>query len=142
MRQVGVKRHPRRMMAIEAALLGLTCVVAATAASGAEDAPPAPAADQQIAQGRALAQANCGVCHAVTKDDESPTWVNSNTPFRRLFERFPIPMLEQAARSGIISGHDEMPGFQFSSDEIGALLSYIDSLAPPDRRYLKGPIAH
>lgn len=105
----------------------------------ADDAPPpSPTPAEPIARGEAIAKARCGVCHAVGAKDESPTWVNSNTPFRRLSERFPIPMLQQAAKSGAISGHDEMPGFQFSLDEITALLSYIDSLSPAPARYL-GP---
>jgi len=70
----------------------------------------------QLARGYAIAETHCSVCHAIGATDESPTRANLNTPFRRLVERFPIPMLEEAARSGIISGHDEMPAFQFGPE--------------------------
>jgi hypothetical protein len=32
---------------------------------------------------------------------------------------------------------DEMPMFQFSIDDARALVGYIDSLSPPNARYLK-----
>jgi mono/diheme cytochrome c family protein len=105
------------------------------ACSAAADEATNVTADQ-ILRGEAIAKGRCAICHAVGADDKSPTWVNRNTAFRRLAERFPIPMLQQAAQTGIISGHDEMPEFSFTLDEITALLAYIDSLAPPASRYL------
>jgi mono/diheme cytochrome c family protein len=84
----------------------------------------------QLARGRVMAEAHCSVCHAVGESDPSPSWVNSNTPFRRLYERYPIAMLEEAASTGRISGHDEMPGFEFPLEDMAALLAYIDSQAP------------
>jgi mono/diheme cytochrome c family protein len=95
--------------------------------------------EAQMERGHAIALANCSVCHAVGLADKSPTRINSNTAFRQLSERFPIPMLQEAARTGNISGHDEMPGFQFSMDDIRALLAYIDSMAPDDAHYLMRP---
>ena len=99
---------------------------------------PQPRAElqAQVERGHAIALANCSVCHAVGLTDKSPTRINVNTAFRDLSERFPIPMLQEAARTGNISGHDEMPGFQFSMDDIRALLSYIDSMAPADAHYI------
>lgn len=94
------------------------------------------ATDSARARGHVLAKANCSECHAVEADDPSPTAVNANTAFRQLHERFPVPMLEEAARSGQISGHDEMPGFDFSAGEIRDLLTYIDSFAPAGKRYI------
>ena len=32
-----------------------------------------------------------------------------------------------------------MPGFQFSMDDITALLTYIDSMAPADAHYIEAP---
>lgn len=95
---------------------------------------PAFAADDgkssQIENGRDIAEAHCAPCHAIEKDDASPTRTNENTAFRDLYKRFPIEMLVKAAKTGSIDGHDEMPAFDFSMDEINALLAYIDSLAP------------
>jgi len=91
-----------------------------------------------IERGRAIAEANCGVCHAIGLDDASPTRVNVNTAFRKLYERYPIAMLEEAARTGYISGHDEMPGFDFSLEDAHALLAFIDSFAPDKPGYVTG----
>lgn len=93
----------------------------------------------ELVRGHAIAEAHCSVCHAVGAKDESPTRVNVNTTFLRLAERFPIPMLKEAARTGFISGHDEMPDFQFSPDDVRALLIYIDSFAPEGSRYVQQP---
>ena len=90
----------------------------------------------RLERGHAIAVAKCSVCHAVGLTDKSPTRINTNTAFRQLSERFPIPMLRAAARTGNISGHDEMPGFQFTMDDITALLTYIDSMAPVKSRYI------
>jgi cytochrome c len=92
-----------------------------------------------LARGQALAEKHCSVCHAIGLTGESPTSINRNTSFRRLYERFPIEMLIEAAKTGTISGHDEMPGFDFTLDEVEALLAYIDSLAPGQPSYVKGP---
>ena len=53
-----------------------------------------------------------------------------------LYERYPIPMLEQAAKTGSVSGHDEMPGFDFGLEDARALLAYIDSLTPDKPGYV------
>ncbi len=92
-----------------------------------------------LEKGRAIAEADCSPCHAVGLTDESPTRVNANTAFRMLHERYPIPMLEEAAKTGSISGHDEMPGFDYSLENARALLAYIDSLAPDKPSYVSSP---
>ena len=48
-------------------------------------------------------------------------------------------MLSKAARSNVVSGHDEMPMFELETREMAALMAFIDSLAPIRRRYLSGP---
>jgi mono/diheme cytochrome c family protein len=88
-----------------------------------------------IGKGRTLAHEKCARCHAIGIDDEPPHDIV--TPFRDLHLRFPIEMLVDAQITGVISGHDEMPMFELSQGDINALLTYIDSFAPPSRRYLK-----
>lgn len=122
-----------RRVTYGALALALSAVVIGGGFAGSE---PKPELQAQIERGRGIAVAHCSVCHAVGLDDPSPTRANANTAFRQLSERFPIPMLQEAARTGNISGHDEMPGFQFTMDEIEALLSYIDSLAPKSAHYV------
>lgn len=107
----------------------VSCAVAWPVAAGEAQA-------DRIAWGQAIAEAKCSVCHATGAAGESPAPANADTPFRRLHERYPIPMLVEAAQTGDISGHDEMPGFHFSLEEVTALLAYIDSLAPEKPAYV------
>jgi mono/diheme cytochrome c family protein len=129
------RRH--REMSIVGISLGLisllgNCVVLAEERTKTE-------LQAQLERGHAIALANCSDCHAVGLTDKSPSRINANTAFRQLSDRFPVPMLQEAARTGSISGHDEMPGFQFRMDDIKALLSYIDSMAPADAHYITRP---
>ncbi len=130
-KSAGIRRAAAMLMAL--VTTGIATAIT-TGSASADDARNVTA--DPVARGYAIARSRCAVCHAVGKDDPSPTWVNSNAAFRRLAERFPIPMLQQAAQTGILSGHDEMPEFIFTLDEMTALLSYMDSLSPPNARYL------
>src|SRR5262249_54385079 len=89
-----------------------------------------------VARGRAIAAQKCARCHAVGRDDERPHAIV--IPFRDLSTRFPVEMLVEAKRTGVISGHDEMPMFELPPADMTALLAYIDSFAPPHMRYI-GP---
>ena len=104
-------------------LISLSSLVDTGASGASEDIP-------RLERGLALAQVHCAACHAIAEADESPTRTNANTSFRDLHQRFPIKMLVEAASTGTIEGHDEMPAFDFSPSEIIDLLSYIDSLSP------------
>lgn len=80
-----------------------------------------------VTRGRDIA-ARCARCHAVETVDVSPQAITP--PFRELWRRYPIAMLVEAAKSGTIEGHDEMPEFVFDDVDMTALLAYIDSLNP------------
>ena len=95
----------------------------------------AVADDQLLARGQAIAAHKCSPCHAIGRHDARPHDIV--LPFRDFHERYPIPMLVEAKESGVISGHDEMPGFELSESEMRALLAYIDSFAPNDQRYVQ-----
>jgi mono/diheme cytochrome c family protein len=101
---------------------------------------PAGGADAQqpslVARGRAIAEQKCAHCHAIGRDDERPHAIV--IPFRDLPTRFPVDMLVEARKTGVISGHDEMPMFELPGAEMTALLVYIDSFAPAHLRYI-GP---
>jgi mono/diheme cytochrome c family protein len=88
-----------------------------------------------LERGRAIAAQKCAPCHAVGRDDERPHAIV--TPFRELHTRYPIEMLIDARKSGVISGHDEMPMFELSREDMKALLAYIDSFAPAGSRYVR-----
>ena len=87
------------------------------------------------ADGARIAEAKCGRCHAVGAKDESQ--YGMAPPFRRFHEAYPLDMLLEARHTGVVSGHDEMPMFDFTADEIRALLLHIDSLAPDTPGYIE-----
>jgi mono/diheme cytochrome c family protein len=99
--------------------------------------PTVEANDRLLARGQALAERRCSPCHAIGRHDPRPHDIV--LPFRDFHERYPISMLVDARDTGVISGHDEMPGFDLSQrqSEIHALLAYIDSFAPSSKRYVK-----
>ncbi len=83
-------------------------------------------ADEFIDYGKQIAEANCQQCHAILTDDESR---HPEAPrLRELSERYPIDTLEEAFAEGIYAGHPDMPQFEASPEQIGALLAYINSI--------------
>lgn len=108
--------------------------IAVLACAAALLVQPAVAQVSLLAEGRAIALARCGICHATAAGIESPH--RSAPPFASLHASYPIAMLEEAKRTGVISGHDEMPMFELTMRETSALLTYIDDLAPLRRSYM------
>jgi cytochrome c553 len=99
-------------------------------------APEATAqTSSMLERGWAIAARKCAPSHAIGRDDERPHAIV--TPFRELHTRYPIEMLIDAQKTGVISGHDEMPMFELSREDMRALLAYIDSFAPGSRRYVR-----
>ncbi len=95
----------------------------------------AVAADPKVIElGHDIAVARCARCHSVTSTDPSP---HRTPPFRELAADYPLPMLSEAIKTGIVGGHDEMPMFDLGLNEARALVAYIDSLSPADKRYLR-----
>lgn len=94
---------------------------------------PAAASDLSV-RGSAIAAEKCSPCHAVGISDESPHKITP--PLRSLAADYPVPMLVEALKSGVVSGHDEMPMFDLGIDGVEALVAYIDSLNPKGPQYL------
>ncbi len=90
----------------------------------------------RILRGSAIAANHCGKCHAVGQSDTSPHRITP--PLRALGERYPVDMLLEAQKTGVVGGHDEMPMFDLGLDGVAALLAYIDSLTPAGPHYLRG----
>ncbi len=82
------------------------------------------------AEGRAFAQENCAVCHALD-DGASP---NPNAPsLRRAAHRLPEWAVEASFERGVQVGHTtEMPVFVFEEDDIANLLAYLEALRELD----------
>lgn len=89
---------------------------------------PAPAQDDPVAKGRALAEEKCARCHAIGPEGESTLPIAP--AFRTLSERYPVEELEEALAEGIVSGHPAMPEFVFEPDDVAALIAYLKSVQP------------
>jgi len=105
---------------------GILAVAVFTAIAGLGARAQSPA---MVQKGQVIATQKCGKCHATGRTDERPHAIV--IPFRDLHTRYPIEMLTDARKTGIIAGHDEMPMFELVGEDMLALLSYIDALAPP-----------
>jgi cytochrome c len=100
-------------------------LVAASAAAHAQSRP-APEDADLLRQGEALVAKNCGRCHGIGRTDASR---HAQAPlFRKLSKRYPIESLEEALGEGIISGHPDMPEFQFEAEDVGAIIAYLKSI--------------
>jgi cytochrome c len=83
-----------------------------------------------LKQGEALVARECGRCHGISRTDASR---HPQAPlFRKLSQRYPIESLEEALGEGIISGHPDMPEFQFDADDVGAIIAYLKSIQVRD----------
>ena len=111
------------MMLRFAALAITTCLLFAAGAAAKE-----PVDAQLLKRGRAIAQANCGRCHAVGARGVSAN--PKSPPFRDLARKYPLNNLEEALAEGIVVGHEgvEMPQFRLNSAQIEALLAYLGSI--------------
>jgi mono/diheme cytochrome c family protein len=99
-------------------LLGLYFLLAMT---------PAVAGDATAAKrGEALVAKDCSRCHAIAGTGESQH--PQAPPFRTLGKRYRIEFLEEALGEGIISGHPDMPEFEFAPADVGAIVAYLKSI--------------
>ena len=108
-------------------LIGL--ILAAGACSGPADDTAQPA-NGPVERGQAIAEANCASCHAIDATSASP---HDEAPaFRTLSQRYPVSSLQEALAEGIVVGHEDMPEFTFSPEEVDALIAFMESLQPED----------
>ncbi len=106
-------------------IAGALCAALFTLAQPARAETATPAT---LMRGKAIAQANCGKCHAIGPTGASPN--PKSPPFRTLSHKYPLSDLEEALAEGIVVGHEgaEMPQFRLSTSQIAALLAYLDSI--------------
>jgi cytochrome c len=94
--------------------------------SGGVAAVSAQPRNTGIARGEALLTKNCASCHAVGKSGVSP---HATAPaFRTLSQRYKIEALEEALAEGLSSGHPDMPEFAFETDDVGAIIDYLNAI--------------
>lgn len=104
--------------AMKLLILALSMIFA-VAAARAQDA-------DLLKQGETLLAKECSRCHGIGRTDASQ---HPQAPlFRQLSKRYPIESLEEALGEGIISGHPDMPEFQFDADDVGAIIAYLKSI--------------
>lgn len=84
------------------------------------------AAQDNGKHGEELLQKSCASCHAIGRSGDSP---HKTAPaFRTLGQRYPIESLEEALGEGIMSGHPDMPEFNFEADDVGDIIAYLKSI--------------
>lgn len=106
-------------------LLAATALLtsAACASSGEHTSP--------TLRGHALAVQSCSSCHAVGRSGASPA--PEAPPFRTLSRNYRVDMLQEALAEGISVGHPAMPEFQFSPDDVDALIAYLETIQASQR---------
>ena len=77
--------------------------------------------------GREIAERFCARCHAIGPEGKSPH--ERAPPFRMIVAKGHVENLEEALGEGIVVGHPDMPQFQFSPQNVGALVAYLKSLS-------------
>jgi cytochrome c len=103
-----------------------TLLAAALVALAACATPADTSADASLTRGAALAQSQCGACHAVAARGDSPA--PEAPPFRRLSQHYPVADLEEALAEGISVGHPAMPAFALAPEDAEALVRYLESI--------------
>lgn len=80
----------------------------------------------EIESGKILAEQLCAKCHSIDLKGKSP---NKDAPaFRKFSPMWPLENLEEALAEGIVVGHDEMPEFKFSPEQISNFIAFLSSL--------------
>jgi mono/diheme cytochrome c family protein len=94
------------------------------------EAPPVAAAVVPSAErGHALVKRDCGGCHAVEADGDSPL---ARAPaFRTRHDKYPLEALEEALAEGIFSGHPAMPEYEYAPEEIDDIIAWMRTLDAP-----------
>ena len=106
--------------------LPLCAILMACAILGFPDGAHAQMSDAAKA-GRAIAERFCARCHSIGLEGASPH--QSAPPFRQIVAKGNVESLEEALGEGIVVGHPDMPQFQFSPRNVGALVAYLKSLS-------------
>jgi cytochrome c len=101
-------------------------------------AVPAIADDPAIEAGRIIVELNCARCHAVGPTGESP--FAPAPKFRELYKLYEVEALEEALVEGIVTGHPDMPQFEFTPEQAAAIIAYLRSLEPKRALRASGPV--
>lgn len=109
-------------------ILLLAAAAACTPAAVAPPAAPAllEAPGDIIADGRAIAEAQCASCHAIGASGESPR--ADAPPLRIILEGESLDAIKADFTEGLHLGHKDMPAFALNPQGVDALFAYVESL--------------
>jgi cytochrome c len=91
-------------------------------------AMPSLAAEDNAPLGRELVESYCSACHNIDAAGDSPH--EGAPPFRTLHTRYAVEDLTEGLVEGLVSGHPDMPEFEFDPIQAEAIVAYIKSLTP------------
>lgn len=102
---------------------------------------PALAQDALVREGQVLVEGYCADCHAIGLAGDSPH--PEAPPFRTLHERYAVDWLSEALVEGLVTGHPDMPEFEFDPIQAASIVAYLQWLevAGPDNSSAKPPAA-
>lgn len=95
-------------------------------AGGCADAPQMASPASPVARGEAMARRLCAGCHAIGASDRSRH--AGAPPFRALSESYPVSDLAEALVEGLMTGHPDMPEYQFSPEAADDFIAYLESI--------------
>jgi cytochrome c len=101
------------------AAIGCATAVAVGGTAGAEN-------DAAVLNGFGLVSTYCSDCHAIGISGESPLLPAPR--FRDLHLRYDVEFLSEALVEGLVTGHPDMPEFEFDPDQAAAIVAYLKSL--------------
>ena len=114
---------------IQGALIGLFTLIALNGpaiAIESEATEPVISKAELIKTGRKLASEKCAACHSIEIEGES---INKDAPpFRTFASKWPLETLEESLAEGIVTGHEDMPEFVLTPDQIVSFLEFLGSL--------------
>ena len=81
---------------------------------------------QQVAAGKSIVKRNCATCHAVAPGRASP---HPQAPsFTQLSKSYPVAALAESLAEGIMTGHPDMPVFEFDASSVDNIIAYLESI--------------
>lgn len=110
----------------EKASICVPAVLAATLLALSAGVFSAPGRAAAVDQGEGMLTKNCARCHAIGTTGESA--LDKAPPFRQIVTRYPLENLAESMAEGLTTGHADMPEFEFTPDEIDAILAYLEKL--------------
>lgn len=107
-------------------------VLALAGCTAAENNAPAAVVEAEqtaeVAAGRELVEGYCASCHNIETVGDSPH--AEAPPFRTLHERYDVEWLSEGLVEGLVSGHPDMPEFEFDPQQAAAIVAFLRSLTP------------